>query len=421
MFAKKFRFDNIFFAKLMVTLLGVYVFVIKDYFHLEEYTNQMSQNVTTRFLSYFYPREPDDIVVVNTDQHSVEQWPPSYIDYAKWLEFLIDYSPKAIVVDINFEQRLHAEYKDALVEVLADAHDYEVPIYGIVSENSDPDIAQWLKPIGTRWDDLELGYYPIRDSNNHFMAGVQIYHDFYTEVDQRYQVPMFLKWPSRPLPQGSGFWSKLKAGWDCVLHCADHPDDKPYFDKFKVQDMVVSHQQATEQFTDRIVFFGSERPASKDFFPNPIYGQVPGVFLHALALDNLIKYGDNYVKRDDSLPLFAGQGAGGLIEILLLITNLCLFLRFESTLNEDDFKQPRQVGKVLLKTFLWAVFCFVITVLGVALSHLLLRSDPSNIIGLLATNIFMYETIYYFFVWLFALNIFRLTARSPSNQLKENP
>jgi hypothetical protein len=45
---------------------------------------------------------------------------------------------------------------------------------------------------------------------------------------------------------------------------------------------------------DRVVMIGTARQFSNDYINSPIHGRIPGVYLHAMALDNLDHYGDNY-------------------------------------------------------------------------------------------------------------------------------
>jgi hypothetical protein len=74
---------------------------------------------------------------------------------------------------------------------------------------------------------------------------------------------------------------------------------------------------------DRYVFVGVDVPLSNDFIINPINGKVAGVYLLAMAFDNLINYGIDYDHDLDKIPK-----AGLTITILFLsilileITNL---------------------------------------------------------------------------------------------------
>jgi CHASE2 domain-containing sensor protein len=56
-------------------------------------------------------------------------------------------------------------------------------------------------------------------------------------------------------------------------------------------------------FEDRIVMIGADIKGAPDLIQTPVHGQIPGVFLHAMALDNLLERGiDGYWRPMPTLP-----------------------------------------------------------------------------------------------------------------------
>lgn len=55
-------------------------------------------------------------------------------------------------------------------------------------------------------------------------------------------------------------------------------------------------------FDNRLLLIGSNFESSNDFVDTSVYGQIPGVFYHAMATDNLIQKRHNYTQR--SSPIF---------------------------------------------------------------------------------------------------------------------
>lgn len=53
-----------------------------------------------------------------------------------------------------------------------------------------------------------------------------------------------------------------------------------------------------ELFKDRIIMIGIVRPGVADTVYSPIHGSLPGVFYHAMALDNLLTMGDGYFRTN---------------------------------------------------------------------------------------------------------------------------
>lgn len=53
-------------------------------------------------------------------------------------------------------------------------------------------------------------------------------------------------------------------------------------------------EQISQALKGRIVLFGAVVPGQNDLVDSPVHGTIPGVYLHAMALDNLLTFGDNY-------------------------------------------------------------------------------------------------------------------------------
>jgi hypothetical protein len=53
---------------------------------------------------------------------------------------------------------------------------------------------------------------------------------------------------------------------------------------------------------DRIVLLGVDLPQSSDRFRSPINGEVPGVYMHAVAAENLLTFGDGFPRPSSAWP-----------------------------------------------------------------------------------------------------------------------
>ncbi|MCQ2999126.1 CHASE2 domain-containing protein [Pseudomonas syringae] len=53
---------------------------------------------------------------------------------------------------------------------------------------------------------------------------------------------------------------------------------------------------------DRLVLVGANITSTADLVQSPVHGKIPGVYVHAMALDNLITLGMNYDRDPDSFP-----------------------------------------------------------------------------------------------------------------------
>ncbi len=71
----------------------------------------------------------------------------------------------------------------------------------------------------------------------------------------------------------------------------------------------------------RVVFIGFQNPNDKDETVSPVQGRMPGVMRHAMAFDNLLRLGDNYIRppQPNAFTLLGHQvGWAVLIEIAVL-------------------------------------------------------------------------------------------------------
>lgn len=71
---------------------------------------------------------------------------------------------------------------------------------------------------------------------------------------------------------------------------------------------------------DRAVLVGADIEALSDSFQTPVYGEVPGVALHAMALDNLIEMGDRFTRQPPGL-IFS-MDAADLVEFVFIVLAL---------------------------------------------------------------------------------------------------
>jgi CHASE2 domain-containing sensor protein len=80
----------------------------------------------------------------------------------------------------------------------------------------------------------------------------------------------------------------------------------PYSLTLSASDLEVTSDEdralVAELLKDRLVMVGANITSAADLVQSPVHGKIPGVYLHAMALDNLITLGMNYDRDPDSLP-----------------------------------------------------------------------------------------------------------------------
>lgn len=104
-------------------------------------------------------------------------------------------------------------------------------------------------------------------------------------------------------------------------------------------------------FANRVVILAVDLPGLEDSVPTPIHGRLPGAYLHAMALDNLMHAGAAYRHRDEWTSRLVGVLAGS-----VLCLALALVLR--SRLRKRPFAR-------------WTALVGVALVLGLVTSYML--------------------------------------------------
>ena len=98
-------------------------------------------------------------------------------------------------------------------------------------------------------------------------------------------------------PVVDGFRELLQ---DLVGRLDDDPDKSsqvcPYSQWIPAEVVHLVREDAKKEtlrrlFKDRIVMIGADIRGAPDLMQSPVHGQIPGVFYHAMALDNLLEYG----------------------------------------------------------------------------------------------------------------------------------
>jgi len=106
----------------------------------------------------------------------------------------------------------------------------------------------------------------------------------------------------------------------------------PFTDVVSANWLYGSHGDEVRPFIEgRIVMLGTHVLGVGDLVRNPVNGQVPGVMVHAMALDNLIRYGDGYVRSFSKLVFIT-------LEFLLLV--IFVMVLSASPPQEDSGRHP---------------------------------------------------------------------------------
>ncbi|MGB3457480.1 MAG: CHASE2 domain-containing protein [Litorimonas sp.] len=122
--------------------------------------------------------------------------------------------------------------------------------------------------------------------------------------------------------------------------------------------------QLASMIEDKIVLIGADVPYLADNFDTPVYGSLPGVFIHAMALDNLIELGP----RADRAPrdiLFAMDETDLIIGgIMTLAIGVLLYQRRREIVIEGTQTRPETVRWARYALTIAAVTAISVVVIG---------------------------------------------------------
>ncbi len=362
---------------LLYTFLGIY-FLWANPFGMGDATDKASQDALYRLFAPWYGTDAqDEIVVVLVDDHAIDQlyqrhftganeWPLLYRDHGAILERIMAFRPRAVFMDISFEkERSTDESLPAMIRRLQRAKQrYGTKLFfasGYADGVRSP-IQGKLAAVGTLVSSGWQGFgrsYPLFYLGRN-MPAYELYRVACLGSDPRPGCArpllrdvkegkaMSVLWgsevPSVPFPRyvktscgrrPTDFLSRLigfveAVGRGLVGDTGDDSGRCPFHRVLYVHTLVHIARQGSEEernrlralLKDRIVLVGLSLEGLHDIVTSPVHGQLPGVMLHAMALDNLIAHGADYVKASDEVVEWIGYGTWC---VLVLLASLVLY------------------------------------------------------------------------------------------------
>lgn len=343
-------------AFLILFIVSVVMLGIGDKLNAKDMvvTRFMARAQATLTAQVGYPaRERDRITVVMYDQqflrHTDSAWPISYQDHADWLLRLAsdpNARPKAIMLDITFGQNRDDPSLPALRQALCKVQNEfrvpvflaalpspetgrlmvrdglgpapasgETPCYTLVGVDYIPDQLDGLAwdyrltrhRADKGWEDGPADPFANAVQPAYRSAAMAIAQDVaHLELGAE-SAPLALVWGLKSAPQrerpdsltqckpGAYEWVRYIPG--VLRQFVQTPSSPlcPYHGTLSMAQLGELPEQTLAPFLkDRYVLVGANVPAYNDFANSPIHGLIPGVYLHAMALDNLLTYQGKY-------------------------------------------------------------------------------------------------------------------------------
>ena len=360
--------------------------VIVDPLNLDQGLTERSHDLFYKVAAFAYPTKsspPTLVVTINDDflKKRSLAWPMSYRAHSVILDEIASRGPKAIFIDMAFIDRRDDAAFDGLIEQIGRISD-KIPVY-IAAAPAIQDAPLDLPEIRalaatksgvklvsiTSKDDAPLSRtYPINQRRGPEPAAVQIYKDLY---DPRFE-------PRSRDDKIDLWWAAPRDEFNCrgaepPLACekldqpvalrtldvlmagvlptqAGSPDPTlapiPYAPTINAGDLFVGDATAAiaPKIGGAVVFYGADLILTGDLQSNPVQGWIPGVQVHAMALDNLAALKGAYIS---ALPPFGMDPKLHTLMVLLLVSALMLAARCGLTLAIPDLGlQPHLRGSL---------------------------------------------------------------------------
>ncbi|HEV2563263.1 MAG TPA: CHASE2 domain-containing protein [Rhizomicrobium sp.] len=312
----------------------VFLFVFASYqiimnpFGFSDLVQRYTQDISDLLITgpYLYPQDGHEkISVALVDDQTLSQlqmpWPWSYGAQARALDALLAYKPRAVIVDILF---VDPRKDDTLSDLTEEIHRYKqagVPLYFSGATDlppGEPPVRKELLDAGARVLDPTLisqgiaRQYPVdaqclgkqpAGSTCKSMA-LQVYSDLYPQQPLKVNPDgvMELVWGTRADPYNTK-WMDLSESCDQKLsffrriYLAFFDPSQvrarcPYTSVIPVQTLLqgTDDPDVPKLATGRVIFYGGELEGTQDNSFSPVNGKIANVFVHAMAMDNLITF-----------------------------------------------------------------------------------------------------------------------------------
>ena len=331
-------------ALIAVAIAFVMLWLIPKLVPGSDVMTHLTARIQAGMVGGFYPaRHHDDVTVLLIDDTALSKldqgWPVPYATHARWLKNLgSSYTPRAIFLDVTFVQARKDETLPALVSALCGLRDRGIPVF--LAALPDPHTGQLAvrpdlkspdeeKPcfslVGVTFDahkiDRLVWTYPLWMSAEEGAAkpaaaqvlsrsaALAMAQDVaHIQVTQEHE-PMALTWGVNNLNQErfAGWCRQARGGFSEMapppLRALWSGDELlkpicPYARALTMTDLRSSSKEEDSRLHDlldgRYVMIGANLSGSNDMVTSPVHGEIPGVFMHAMALDNLLTYEESY-------------------------------------------------------------------------------------------------------------------------------
>ena len=161
----------------------------------------------------------------------------------------------------------------------------------------------------------------------------------------------------------------------------------PYHTVLRMSDLFVlmetsdGRQTARKLIENKVIMVGVDHRVSGDDINSLVHGKISGVFLHAMALDNLIEWGNAYFREPP--PVIGKFDLGDFLEVILVAAAIVFTFRYKDSVKAILRAEKPPTGTHLAKLLAAPFLALVLVLVLVAVQTLVLRWSPSNWLGIM--------------------------------------
>ncbi|MDX5372299.1 MAG: CHASE2 domain-containing protein [Pseudomonadaceae bacterium] len=348
----------------MGLFLMLYVGIFNP-FGIRDAADKSTENWLLRMHAPFYPEQgQEEVVVVLIDDQALSDmrtsWPMRYAEQARLLRQLLGYQPKSLFIDLLYTQRrFDGGSTESLRRVLLSAREQGTPL--ILADYRDaagrsqllPELRAAAQTAQVNWSGYGERYPLVLDATqgDPRTPALQLYQTACVAPDcpsAPFAEPLLVRWGYWSDPamapyvdtRGCGMrgergnWAQLasllfrdglRAQQD--VDSVERPQPCPYTRTLYANQL--RDPRVGEVLKGRHVLLGVSVRGIPDWVDSPVQGRLPGVYWHAMALDNLLTQGETYWRDAPAGP--AGVAISDWLEMVLVllagIVALCIVER----------------------------------------------------------------------------------------------
>lgn len=308
-------------CRFLLFTLVLWSLLTSSFFNISNNIDKYFQDLfNTHLGSWVYPDSSQNSVAVLllnddvVDQSLNGQWPAPYNFHANVLGDLLEHQPAAVFIDFFWMNQDKPGAKD-LVRTLKDYKNENIPVYMAAPslewfESFWPELAGLVHPVSAHVNldpaDFVSRSYPQAHQGLASAAFLMAENLSDTPLVEspRGDMDIFwgtaknfknLAWMDAQSKSEDSVLSSLKNGYSTVV------TDIPYTTTVFVRDLINpsdSSDEAQEDLSnhlqDHVVIYGANISGVQDYIFLPTRNILPGAYYHAMAIDNLITWGDRY-------------------------------------------------------------------------------------------------------------------------------